>query len=125
MKPSTKAALLSGLLFPGLGHLYLKKYLVGGTLIGITVVALYYFTVGIFKYAMDISRQILGGEVAPDLVSITAEVHARVNSSDNQLLSIATYTVALCWIIGIVDAWRLGNTTNKINNQLNESNNGL
>ena len=42
MKKSTKAILLSALVFPGAGHLYLKAYWVGFTLISVTSVIVIY-----------------------------------------------------------------------------------
>ena len=57
MKKSTKAVLLSGLVFPGLGHLYLKRWLEGILLTGVAAYAAYLIVSITLGIALDIVQK--------------------------------------------------------------------
>ena len=71
MKKSTKAVLLSGLVFPGLGHLYLKRWVMGVTIAGIAAFALYYLLSITMGIALDVSQRVADGTVPADIASVT------------------------------------------------------
>ena len=108
MNKSTKAVLLSALLFPGCGHFYLKKRFMGALLTVISVVCLYFFTVSVFSLAKAISDQILRGEIAADIIEITLAIRGGLVDSGLHQLNVLTITIFSCWIIGMLDAYRLG-----------------
>lgn len=118
MKKSTTAALISAFIFPGLGHLYLKKYLTGVLLVGISFASLYYLVTSVLEMAMEISQKIESGTVQPDIATITAMVTQQSNSANAQLANIATIVLCICWLVGIIDAYRLGNKLDKSNEAL-------
>lgn len=97
MKKSTKAALLSALVFPGTGHLYLKKYLPGLILAGISLVALYLLMADTLDQAYRIANQIAQGNNV-DLLTVEADSSA----------GLAGWVLLICWVLGIIDAHRLG-----------------
>jgi len=107
MKPSAKAALLSGLVFPGAGHIYLKRYATGIVLVVIAVIATYSLIADAVHVAFAISDKIANGDVPLDVNTITNMVEQQsqqvVTSS-----TIATYTLGLSWLIGLVDSYRVG-----------------
>ena len=108
MKKSVKAVLLSALLFPGSGHLYLKKHVIGGLLTTISVVCLYFFTVSVFRISKEISDKILSGEISPDIIEITTAITEGLADAGLHQLNILTITLFSCWIVGMIDSYRVG-----------------
>jgi hypothetical protein len=108
VKKSTKAALISAFVFPGLGHIYLKKYLVGILLAGFSAASIYYMVSNVMEIAMEISGKIESGAISPDIATITALVSQQANSANTQLANIATSVFFICWSIAIIDSYRLG-----------------
>ncbi|VAW70173.1 hypothetical protein MNBD_GAMMA10-2762 [hydrothermal vent metagenome] len=99
-----KAALLSGLVFPGAGHFYLKKHLMGLVLTICSLGATYYIFSDVFARARAISEKIQNGELPLD-VAVIAE---QVSLQGTQSLSTALVVLMVCWLVGIVDSLRLG-----------------
>lgn len=114
MKSSTKAVLLSLFLFPGSGHVYLKKYAVGGVLITASLAAIYYLLLAIVDKATRVSEMILSGEVRLDVISITQALSKQTTAADSQSLKVATAVLVVCFLVGILDAYRLGRASDKI-----------
>ncbi len=110
MKKSTKAVLLSALVFPGTGHLYLKKYLSATLLIGTVLIAFYFLVTRAVEKAQQIAELIQSGEVQPDIASVTEMITKTPAGSEGQLLSIASTTLIVVWLIGIFDSYRVGRT---------------
>lgn len=108
MKRSTKAALLSGLVFPGLGQFLLKRYLRGTALVTVALVALYILITNIIEITIVISNKIIAGEVALDANTISViitELHA---GSEAQLINAATMAIIISWLLAIIDAYLIG-----------------
>ena len=103
-----KASLLSALVFPGTGHLYLKRYLSGTALASIAVGALYYLVSAGIEKAIEIAEKIQLGEVQPDIETIIELVSNQSNSTDLRLNSIASIVLFFSWVIGIVDSYMAG-----------------
>ena len=113
MNKPVKAALLSALVFPGVGHFFLKKYIAGGVLAGTALVALYVLVSAAVERAVQITDKIQRGEVqldvaALDFASIAELVSSQPAGPEDQLLNIATAALLVCWLVGIVDSWRVG-----------------
>ena len=110
MNRSTKAALLSALVFPGAGHFFLKKYIPGGILATTAFVALYILVSKAVERAVQITDKIQRGEVELDIVAITELVSNHPAGPEDQILSIATAALLISWVIGIADSYRVGRT---------------
>lgn len=108
MKKSTKAVLLSVFVFPGVGHIYLKKYMSGFVLAGISFAAISFVISGVVERALQISEKIQNGNVQLDVEAITELVSKQSTGTEVQLLNIATAAFVICWVIGIVDSYRAG-----------------
>jgi len=108
MKKSTKAALLSGLVFPGLGHLVLKQHLRGSVLMLSALIAMAVIVNGIIQSALIIVDRINSGDIAFDTGAIADGVSASSASAGSPIQSMATIVLVACWIIGIIDSYRLG-----------------
>jgi len=113
MSRAIKAALLSALLFPGLGHFFLKKYIAGTVLAGVTVAGLYIVVAQAVESALQITERIRNGEIQPDVAKLTALVSGQAAGADVQLLNMATAVLVICWVAGIVDAYRIGYAQDK------------
>lgn len=106
MKKSMKAALWSGLVFPGAGHFVLKRTARGMVFFVPTVLALIYLVNDMLQTAAAIAEKILSGAVSTDVTAITALVAAGGNEST--MLQLAGYVLLVCWVGGIVDSYRIG-----------------
>jgi len=113
MKKSTAAALLSAFVFPGAGHLYLKKYIPGIVLIGALLVAVYYVITKSIESALQIVDKIQTGDVPLDAAAITELVSKQSAGTDSQLIKFATLAILICWVFGIIDSYRVGRMRDK------------
>ena len=113
MKKSIKAALLSAFVFPGVGHIYLKKYIPGMVLVGVSLAGIYYLTSKAVDRALQIVEKIQSGDVPLDVTAITELVSKQASGAEAQLLNIATTVIFICWIIGIIDSYRIGREQDK------------
>ncbi len=113
MKRSTKAALLSGLVFPGVGHLYLKRWVTGILLFGVAAVATYYIGSVVMNTASVIAEKIQSGAVPPDIDTITALV-AQQSSGTEQATNLAEIVWLACWVVGIVGSYWQGRAQDKL-----------
>jgi uncharacterized membrane protein len=113
MQKSTKAVLLSALVFPGAGHLLLKKYRSAAVLVSVSFTGLYYLISNAIEKGVQIAEAIQSGAVAPDVAAITDLLSKQATGSEAQLVNLATVAVLICWIFGIVDAYRVGRTRDR------------
>ena len=103
-----KAALWSGLVFPGTGHLFLKHYFRGGALIALSLAGLWVLVAQAAHQATAMLDKMQSAGGMLDLDSLSTMLAQASNLSDNYLANIATIVLLGCWIIGMVDAYRLG-----------------
>ncbi len=108
MTRSIKAALLSGLIFPGIGHIVLKQYLRGSVLMLSALVALSVIVTKALKQALTIVDRINSGEIPVEAGVITELASTPTSGSEGSILNIAALVISVVWIIGIVDSYRLG-----------------
>lgn len=108
-----KAALLSAFVFPGVGHIYLKRYIPGVLLIGASLAGIYYLTSKAVERSLQIVEKIQSGDVPLDVAAITELVSKQPTGTEAQLLDIATTVIFICWLIGIIDSYRVGRGQDK------------
>ncbi len=113
MKKSTKAALLSAFIFPGAGHLYLKRYLMGTVLLVATVIALFGLVSQITDKAFQIVEQLQLQGMPLDLMALTTLVSEQLSAAETQSLNITTVVIVVCWIVGILDSVRIGHAMDR------------
>ncbi|MFQ5714777.1 MAG: hypothetical protein ACE5GU_12175 [Candidatus Scalinduaceae bacterium] len=108
MKNSLKGAFLSGLIFPGLGQIILKHYKRGAIIMLTVLVSMSVFIVKTVQHALDILEKIesQGGAISMSTISNAATQVS--TTSGNLTFNLVLLLVILCWIIGIVDAYRIG-----------------
>ena len=107
MQRSSKAMLLSGLVFPGAGHFYLKRWIEGVVLAGAAGCALYYIVSVAASTALDIVGQIETGVVRADPAVISELVAQQLQGSAGAT-SLATIVLTVCWVTGIVGSYWQG-----------------
>ncbi|MCH7790780.1 MAG: hypothetical protein IID31_00665 [Planctomycetes bacterium] len=112
MNKSTKAVLLSVLVFPGAGHFFLKKRVAGAILACASFTALYFIITNMVEMAMQIVEKIQRGEVAPDVATIT-ELLSRQPVGNESQLDAAWAVLIICWVIALADSYRRGRAQDK------------
>jgi hypothetical protein len=108
MKKSSKAALLSGLIFPGIGHIFLRKYFRGSTLVVLSLAALLVVVNSAYQHALLVVDRIVNGDVSMEAGAIAQAVSNSTNAVDSLIDNAAFIVLVACWLAGIIDSYRLG-----------------
>ncbi|MEC5387447.1 hypothetical protein VVD49_17080 [Uliginosibacterium sp. H3] len=109
MPKALKAALLSGLVFPGLGYFVVKRPLRALVVMAISAVCLAYLIDLAVQQASTLMDKLMSGEVAPDVASVQQLLTNSSAASDSTWSTIATFVLLACWLFSIVDGYRTGN----------------
>ena len=104
MKNSMKGALLSGLVFPGLGQIALKRYRRGFALMLTAMACMFVMIVTAVQQAYIILDNIEAEGGMPDSDIVTQAAVA----FDSPLISAVKLLLIVCWIFAIIDAYRIG-----------------
>jgi hypothetical protein len=107
MSKAVKAALMSALLFPGLGQMYLKRYVRGLIPMVLILIGLgVRITEATLRALQELDRiQIQGGFIDPNAVAARAAASSAAGDWYSPFIMPA---VALCWLLSVIDAYRLG-----------------
>ncbi len=108
MSRSTKAVVLSALVFPGAGQLYLKHFQRGIALIAVSLVCLWFIVEKTMQQASAVFDRLESEGGALDAGQMTDLLTQASSSSGSTVTSVATLILAGCWLVAIVDAYRLG-----------------
>jgi hypothetical protein len=106
MKSTTKAALVSALIFPGLGHLVLKRPLRGCLFVVPALLAIGFLLRTTLELANTLVGEINSGKLALDPIDIIARIHA--SGVDSPSTNAASLVILLCWVGSVADAYWLG-----------------
>jgi hypothetical protein len=106
MKPTIKAVLMSALLFPGLGHLALKRGKRGCLFIVPCALAVLYVLRRVLQLVSTLSDQVANGTLPLDLQILSDRVDAAVAAWPG--MNLALVICMLCWAGSIADAVWLG-----------------
>ena len=110
-----KAVLLSVLIFPGSGHLLLKKYRTGISLMVSSAIALIVLVYHLTQQLMGIMKKIQSGEIPQaDLLTISEAL----SQSDTLAIRVSTTILLILWIFSIADSYRI---SRNINNKISEN----
>lgn len=104
---------MSALVFPGVGHLFLKKYVSAVVLAGAAFGGIYYLLTIMVERALQITAKIQTGEMPLDVAGMTELISKQATGAEAQLQNMATAVFIICWLIGIVDSWRIGRKQDK------------
>jgi hypothetical protein len=104
MSRSTNAVLLSALVLPGAGQIYLKHYRRGIVLVAISLVCLWVIVEKTLQQAASVIERLTTEGGVPD----AGQIADLVTQTSNGSVTLAGVVLAACWLVGIVDAYRLG-----------------
>jgi len=99
---------LSGLVFPGLGQIVLKHYKRGIALLIVVTGCLLAIVVQAVQTAMVILRDIESKRGVIDMDNISNAATRATAASNSLVFNSLILIIVLCWIIGTVDAYRIG-----------------
>lgn len=108
MNNSLKGALLSGVVFPGLGQIILKHYKRGIALMLTVLASLLVIVVKAVQQALTILEKINleGGAINMSTISNIATKAS--TTFDSLIFNFVLLLMIFCWVIGVVDAYRIG-----------------
>jgi TM2 domain-containing membrane protein YozV len=108
MNNSLKGALFSGLVFPGLGQVVLKHYKRGIVLMFTVFAILMVIVIKAVQDALTVLEMIeLEGGVV-DMQTITDAATQAASTFDSGIYNLGFWLVVICWIFGILDAYKIG-----------------
>lgn len=107
MNNALKGALWSGVMWPGLGQVILKRYKRGAAIMLAVGVILTLIVAKAARLALAILEKIelQGGAIDMGTIADAARASTRSGSLTFNLL---TLLLIACWIIGVADAYRIG-----------------
>lgn len=108
MNKSVKAALLSGLVFPGVGQLSIGYKKRGWLIIFVIGVCLFLIMSKIMQQAASIVEKMQASGVTLDIESISNKTSGLVGFSDNSSLNTLLVLLILGWVSSVIDAYFLG-----------------
>ena len=114
MKSSTKALLLSALVFPGAGHYSLKHYRHFAVIATLALGSLYFVFSKLMEQAEIIANKIQSGEIPLEVQAISTALHSQTFSGEVQQINMAFYALIFIWLYSIFDSYRLGLKLDKI-----------
>lgn len=103
MNVSLKSVLFSAFLYPGSGHIVLKKYPAGLTFIGFFTVLLIIVTQELIEIANVIVAKIVNGEISMDISAISQAI----NAHQSQELNVKVYLMIFLWAVALIDCYRI------------------
>ncbi|MGE5319950.1 MAG: hypothetical protein ACM3KD_07210 [Hyphomicrobiaceae bacterium] len=107
MSRATNAVLLSALVAPGAGHLYLRHYPRGVALIGISLACLWVFVERAMQQASIVLDRLASDAGGIDAGQLSDLITQTSGGPGSLVVTLTSLALAVCWAIGIVDAYRL------------------
>lgn len=108
MNNALKGALLSGLVYPGLGHIVQKQYKRGAVLMVAVSAALLAIIIKAVQQAFLVLEKIQADGGIIDFDTISKAASRASSTSDSLIVNLLLLFLILCWVVGIVDAYRIG-----------------
>ena len=108
MNKSMKGALLSALVFPGVGQISIGHKKRGGFIIVANCMFLYMMISEIIEQASSLVEKIQKSGVPLDSESISNKTSELVSFSDNPSLNTLLILLVFSWIASVIDAYILG-----------------
>lgn len=108
MSRSTTAVVLSALVLPGAGQLYLKHYRRGMAWVAVSLVCLWVIVGRVSQQASAVLEKLESGGGTLDANQLSDMIAQTSSHSGSSAATIATWVLAGAWLLGIIDAYRLG-----------------
>ncbi len=114
MSNALKGFLFSALIFPGAGQILLTRYLRGAVFFLLASLGGVLCVAAIVRRAIEILQEIAArGDVIdmPRILRIAAEA----STSASSLFLKASFVILFCcWLVSVVDAWRIGKEMDRV-----------
>ena len=107
MNRSLPAALLSALVFPGAGQIYLGHRRRGWAIALTVLGAVLFFLSQVAGPVLALAQEVQDGKLALDPLLIATRLHDQ-GQVDNPLLTLAAIVLIACWVGSTIDAFLLG-----------------
>lgn len=108
MSLAIKAALLSGLVFPGLGQVVLKHYMRGIAFILGTLVPMILVVMRLTKQATLVLDRLAAQGGTIDIGTVSDAATRAATDSSSLMINLLLILMIGCWLFALVDAYRLG-----------------
>ena len=108
MNKAIKAALLSAFVYPGVGHLFLKKYTSFAVFFCTASLPLYLIFGELFSKTEQLVDQIIQRDIPLDAFTLSQQLSSLIAGDNGQALSSKLYVLLFIWFISILDSYRLG-----------------
>lgn len=108
MNQSVKAALLSALVFPGVGQIVNGHIKRGWTFVAIVAVLLVMLISKLMQQALLVLEEMQKKGAAIDINEVSRISAEVVSFSNNLFLNVTLSILIVTWLISIVDAYRVG-----------------
>lgn len=108
MNNSIKAALLSALIFPGVGQISAGYKQRGWIIIGVNVMLVFLIIREIMKKAYTVIAEMQKSGSPMDIESVSNATSKLAGFSDNIFLNILLILLVIFWLYSIFDAYRVG-----------------
>lgn len=105
MNRTTKAVLFSTLIFPGSGHMVVRKWQRGLLFMIPVLIAMWVYIKYSVKQAAIVVDKLMSGEVAPDPIAIAKMLHEGPESGGLMLLAISVYAILALWVLAAIDVF--------------------
>lgn len=106
MNKATKVALLSAFIFPGIGHIFLKKYTAATLFATSAFICSYLLLAKVVENTIQIIENI-----QPNKIPDAGELHQLILSQLSQVDLISTNIISVIlivtWVIATIDAYRI------------------
>lgn len=114
MRKTIKAVLLSALVFPGTGHFSLKRHQRGLIFFVPALLSLSLIVYYVLSESFAIADRIAQNQVPLNAEAISALMLSQHSESGLFTANAATWIFTACWVIGTIDAFRLGRQADKL-----------
>ena len=108
MNKSLKALLVSVLIYPGAGHLFLKKYVSGFSLIGAFTVPLLMVIIELIDKTNQIIARIESGDIPLETGAVRDAVSQLMAGEAGQSIDFKIIVMIAIWVVAAADAYRVG-----------------
>lgn len=108
MRNAFKGALLSGLVFPGFGHIILKHHKRGIVLMLMVLACMTAIVVKGVQQSLVILEKIASEGGVIDMKTVSNAASQVSTTSSSLIFNLGLLLIIICWIAGVVDAYRIG-----------------
>ena len=108
MKKSTKAVLFSALVSPGAGYFVLGARKRGLAALIASAILIGVVVIDSNHKAKAIAQKIVNGDITLDIATIREQIATAPGMFSERTIEVAVALLLTLWVVGIVDAYRLG-----------------